>query len=337
MANHKLLYLILFLIPTIVFGNIAQPGIRNAGGTGTFSLLYTEDSASYKKIQMQKEQVTIQLYNNYAVVKGEYWLYNTTQQAITLKVGYPINTIYKREVSRNRTDIKFDSLYQISVFTDETTQNYNNKELHIQKQLLKSENWYSWNMDIAPKDTALVMVYFIVRTDNTIVSEGYSRDYPNGFMYLLETGAIWKQPILNGKIIIELKDDISIQSIIGVYPDSIFKIDKENKILLYHFCNLYPTDVNNIIVTYKKSKQKFDFGSVIANKEKLFTEIDKLSTQDFTGLHFEQINFKSPFKIPDGMVSNIFFGMLYIIFEFWYVIIIAIVLMILLFRNKKTK
>ena len=82
---------LLLLLPFLAFSNAAQPGFWNAGGTGNFSLLYPEDSASYQKIQMVKELVAIQLYRGYAVVKGQYWMYNDTEEEVNIKVGYPLN------------------------------------------------------------------------------------------------------------------------------------------------------------------------------------------------------------------------------------------------------
>jgi hypothetical protein len=44
--NHLKTILIglLSLLPLLLYANTAQPGIRNAGGTGSFTLLFPEDS-----------------------------------------------------------------------------------------------------------------------------------------------------------------------------------------------------------------------------------------------------------------------------------------------------
>ncbi len=52
---YKLLIIILFSLPINILGNTAQPGFWGAGGTGTFSLLYPEDSLQYKKIQKMSQ------------------------------------------------------------------------------------------------------------------------------------------------------------------------------------------------------------------------------------------------------------------------------------------
>lgn len=335
--NHKIYFLLLFFLPNFIFGNSAQPGIWNAGGTGNFSLLYPEDSASFKKIQMQREQVSIQLYKNYAVVKGEYWLVNSTEKKIELKVGYPINTIFKSQNNRNRADIEFDSLYQLSVYINNTLIEKKKTDSVPSISTWKKDNWYIWNMQILPKDTTLVTLYFIVRTDNTIVSKGYTRNHPNGFMYILETGSIWKQPIENGKIIVELKDDISLKSIKGIAPDSIFNVDKERKIFYYEFNNLSPTSLNNIIITYNKRDEKFNFNSVIANNQKLYQSIDELSLTDISTLKLEQKHFNSPFDVESGFLVTFILLLIVIVISNWYIILLILVLLFFLNRYLKKR
>src|SRR5690606_30316289 len=94
---HKFLGITIFIItlvlPQNLFANASQPGIWNAGGT-VFTMLYPEDSLTFKKIQMQEERIYIQLYRGYAVVKGIYLFRNTTQEALNFKMGYPVNCIY---------------------------------------------------------------------------------------------------------------------------------------------------------------------------------------------------------------------------------------------------
>ena len=69
--------------------NISQPGIYNADGMA-FSMLFQEDSLSYKKVQMQEEKIYIQLYKSFAVVKGTYKMVNTSNENLSFKMGYPI-------------------------------------------------------------------------------------------------------------------------------------------------------------------------------------------------------------------------------------------------------
>ncbi|PHK03737.1 hypothetical protein VF10_38295, partial [Nostoc linckia z13] len=81
------------LLPQQTLANAAQPGIWNAGGK-VFTMLYPEDSLSFKKVQMQQERIYIQLYKGFAVVKGTYIFKNTSNENLQFKMGYPVNGIY---------------------------------------------------------------------------------------------------------------------------------------------------------------------------------------------------------------------------------------------------
>ena len=85
---------LLVFISTSLFANVAQPGLWGCGGAGSFSLLFEGDSNAYQKVQMQKERVSIQLYKGYAVVKGEYWMFNHSAEDIIMNailLMLPIN------------------------------------------------------------------------------------------------------------------------------------------------------------------------------------------------------------------------------------------------------
>jgi hypothetical protein len=115
---HTLFIFLFCILPLKAFSNAAQPGFWNAGGTGTFSLLYPQDLEQFQKIQMVKEKVSIQLYKGYAVVKGEYWMYNDTKDSIRINVGYPLNSSYISTSHRYiRKEIKFDFLYALFIAT----------------------------------------------------------------------------------------------------------------------------------------------------------------------------------------------------------------------------
>src|SRR5690554_1969941 len=114
---QKLIGIAIFLIAVTpsqkVFANASQPGVWNAGGT-VYTMLYPEDSLTFKKVQMQQERIYIQLYKGYAVVKGAYLFRNTTGEPLKFKMGYPVNGIYYGgEVDVN--EVTLDSLSQFKI------------------------------------------------------------------------------------------------------------------------------------------------------------------------------------------------------------------------------
>jgi len=296
---YKLIFIILFSFPVHILGNAAQPGFWGAGGTGTFSLLYPEDSLQYKKIQMVKENVSIQLYLGYAVVKGKYWMYNPTSDSVTIKVGYPLNSSFNSETefSHQFTEIRFYSLYGLRAFRNGEEVIISSEAINNPNAGWENDNWYVWDNTFIPSDTTLITVYFIVNTNNTIIREGYNKDYNNGFIYLLETGATWKQPIVEGEIRIKLMGGLSLGDIKGLSPDSLFISDVKTGILITRFQDISPTSKNNIIITYTENLDEFNFQNILKNQDKLFEEIDLFSSLQINESNFIRRNFGDPFEV----------------------------------------
>ncbi len=303
--QRKWSFILLLFISVSLFANIAQPGIRDAGGTADFSLLFTADSAAYHKIQMQEERIFVQLYKGFAVVKGEYEMLNTTDQQISFKAGYPLNASF--ETTKNNSDltaILFEQLYGFQVVQNGNPVDviqepipYEVKEVdHYSSG--ENEDWYLWTATFAPESLTKIEVYFIVNTNNSNVREGYDgKDY-NGFVYVLETGANWKPPIGKGTILVELMDGLTDRDIHGVSPTNIFALNEENNLLRYEFANLNPTRKDNIAITYHDQIEGFDFNEILQNKFQLQASVEQLSTRNIPSSKFEPVEFDSPFDLP---------------------------------------
>ncbi|MFK7771188.1 MAG: hypothetical protein AB8F94_03575 [Saprospiraceae bacterium] len=319
MKNLIISFLLLFFLQNFSFGNIAQPGMWQAGGMGNFSLLYAQDSSAFQKIQMVNERVSILLYPGFAVVKGEYWMHNDTDSTLTIKTGYPINSSSE---SRGRTlmQVQFEELYGLKVLV-------NNIETPLLTEQ-KDENWYIWNNTFPQKTTTKIVVYFLMDTNQAQVLQGYTKDYSNGFVYLLETGAIWKQPIIKGEIRIQTKDDLKIKNIRGTFPQGFFNTNSSEQILQGQFTNLSPTAQNNIVISYGKKLENFDFKKTLESQAKYFLAVDELSQLNLGGLKFTFHHFDDPFEIPvfDGIRPTGLFSWITLIFYFVVALISALVL-----------
>lgn len=304
--NRRYLALTLLLfLATNAFPNAAQPGFWNAGGTGTFSLLYPEDSAAYQKIQMVRELVTVQLYRGFAVVKGSYWMYNETADTVRIRTGYPLNASYSGESANhyNREEIRFDSLYGLQARVEGLPAAIIATPLEDPEHGYGTENWYVWTTDFPPGDTTYIEVYFVVNTNDTQIIQGYDREHHNGFIYLLETGSTWKQPIVEGEVRIQLMEDLAPEEISGVAPDSIFGLSSEGKILLTRFQNLSPTGDNNIVLAYGEKRENFDFSEALSRQSALYEAIDAFAATDLESRTFTSITFGDPFEVGSSVGS----------------------------------
>lgn len=294
--NKIFIIIVNLLLGQVLYSNSAQPGLWSAGGTGTFSLLYPEDEYGYKKIQMIDELVTIKLFDGFASVKGTYWMANTTSDTIKIKTGYPVNSQFKSEKGFYRTDITFDKLYEINVLTNGGNQKLKIEQIPQENIKLENPDWYVWNNAFSPNDTTIIQIYFLVKTNESTLIDGYKHEDLNGFIYLLESGSTWKQPIKKGKIQIVLDGSIKIKKLRGVNPDSIFMWNKEQNMLITNFTNLNPTELDNIIITYPNYNSNFDFAKVVLGSKKYFKELDSIEKLDINESLFEKIEFGNPFK-----------------------------------------
>lgn len=306
--------------------NSAQPGFWDAGGTGSFSLLYPEDSAAYKKVQMVRELVAIQLYPGYAVVKGTYWMHNTTTDSLSFKAGYPLYGHYIAETEHySLMDISFDSLYGMQVHVDDVEVSDFGTENHDTK-IWGAEQWHTFQVQFAPMDTVMIEVYFILNTNNTTILSGYDRDYTNGFIYLLETGATWKQPIVQGEVRLQMMGGLTVDDVVGIAPDSVMQIDQATQTIVYRFNNLEPNHNSNVVVAYGKQLEGFDFSAVVAQSDELYNAIELLVNQP-PSMALVPTAFDDPFRVHStNWSANFIF--IAIIFGPPILIFIAVVLLL---------
>lgn len=324
----------IFIGSIFLISNSAQPGVWNAGGSGSFTLLYPEDSIAYKKIQMQSEKIYMQLYKGFATVKGNYFFKNTTNDTLKIKVGYPINNVFKNvQFHDNVNEVNVDGLYKIKGFV-------NNKELSLfEKPNAENENWYVWEIAFLPKKTTHFSVYFLVNTNNAKIMQGYNSDEKNAFIYLIETGSLWKSPIENGDFYTQLKDNISIKNTKVSSPTSLF-FNSDNNILHFKMSDYGKNPDPNFVVSYGETLKDFNFKEITQKSNFYFSEIDQFSKTNFNEIAFEPINLKNVYEV-DGIgnasINIVFYLAIYGIPIFLSLIAIFIILIIIKnFRKSKS-
>lgn len=324
--------------------NVAQPGIWNAGGT-VYSMLYPEDSLTFKKVQMLEENIFIQLYKGYAVVKGAYIFRNTTEEKLNFKMGYPVNSVYYGGDDK-LNQIRIDSLNQFKIQSNNTWINVIEQAVENVDSYKKiNENWKVWQMYFSPNETKTVQVYFIVNTNNARISEGYNNERKNAFIYLLESGKIWRQPIEKGKFYVQMMDGMSIKDIHGIAKGFDFLYNKNERIYAGTKTNFSPTPNDNLIVTYHKYNEKFSLDKINTPFEELYARIDEMSMIPFEKTVFSDTKIKDPYAVKTTLLG--IFPALLTSFVLYAPIVIGIVTLLIIVwavlkwnkirRNKNTK
>lgn len=323
----------IIIFTAFLISNSAQPGVWNAGGSGSFTLLYPEDTVAYKKIQMKSENIYMQLYKGFAGVKGDYYFKNTSTDTLKIKVGYPINNVFENiDFHHQVNEVRVDGLYKIKGLIND------GEAKLFQKPNSENDNWYVWEIVFPPKEITKFTVYFLVNTNNAKITEGYNSDEKNAFIYLIETGSIWKSPIENGNFYTQFKDNISIDNVKTSAPTSQY-FNKKNTILKFSLSDYGKKPDPNFIVTYGKTLSDFNFKEITKNSEHYFKEIDDFSQQNFESYRFSEITLPNAYKV--GGLGNASVGFLFYLGIYGIPILIGLIIIIfvttLYKRLKKSK
>ena len=280
MLKNSIFRLLLFcILPFASMGNAAPPGIWDAGHGATLIPLFKSDTAALRNVQMQKELIFIDLYKHYAVIKGSYWFYNHGTKTEKIRTGYPVNGKYW---IKNEDQVTFNDLYHLRVesngmaiphykledYPDSSWQ----KEFTSPQVLESVGNWYVWDMDFPAGTATRIDVYFIVQTPASL-TQGYGRKEANAFEYIVQTGSAWTGRIMEGQLIVNLKDGLTIDNILGVRP--IGKTAYRNNQLLYSISNLKPEPGDDLIIWYEGSSDTSIASLVPAD---LFASVNQTDT-----------------------------------------------------------
>lgn len=312
MTLHKILFTAFLLITITLaqktFANAAQPGMWNAGGT-VYTMLYPEDAITFKKVQMQQERIFIQLYKGFAVVKGTYVFKNTTNEHLQFKMGYPINGIYSGG-ENDLNQIILDSLSQFKIKANNkwlSLEKENHPEINTNTQNINafSDNWKVWQMQFAPNEIQKVEVYFIVNTNEARIRKGYNIEKRNAFIYLLESGSVWKNNIEKGEFYIQLMNGLTPENVQGISNGFGFKFNTQYQIFAGQKINFSPTPKDNLIINYSEFNENFSFENAIKQTNELFVKIDQMSQLSFESLTYSTIKLGNPYEVESTIEGTL--------------------------------
>lgn len=284
----SLLLFLALMAPLALRANVAQPGLYRAGGGTTFEPAFPEDSVAFRQVQMIKERVFVQLYPGFAVVKGTYWLMNTASRSVDMKVGYPLRSTQNTEIGGRRLDFETGAPVEFRVRID-------GQQAAVQQDA--PSGWEIWSVRFPAGDTVQIDVFFITNTNEASVLDGYKHQSANGFLYLLESGISWKQPIRDGQITLQLMGGLGLKNVKGLWRDTLYRADAARKILVRSFHDLSPTPADNVIVTYGKPLPNFDFEASRRDTATLYQRIEAFSVSAPDAGPFVARRFDDPFEV----------------------------------------
>ena len=214
----------------------------------------------------------------------------------------------------------------------------NGKEATLYKKPnAENDNWYVWEIAFPPNKIIDFTIYFLVNTNNAKITKGYNSEQKNAFIYLIETGSLWKSPIEKGNFYTQLKDDIAIKNAKASSPTKLF-FDKEHRTLKFSLSNYGKTPDPNYVITYSEKLENFDFKEITKKSDAYFKEIDYFSKNDFNTYSFNEIEIPNAYEV--GGISNNIVGILFYLTIYGIPILLCILvltLIIILYKKMKSK
>lgn len=299
--------LLFFTLNNKAYANVSMPGFWNVGTGRSIEPVSLAEIKTAENIQMKKENISVLLYKNFAVVKGHYEMLNTSTKPISVTMGYPEHGIfYNKEVE----NVVFNELQALKVAINDKETTFTTKESELSKSNLNE--WYTWSVNFAPKTITQITVYYLVDTSFAVLKKGYSSISGNGFAYIVESGKVWKDKIGEGTVTIKLMDDLTEENLFNITPSKV-QYDETNQALVYNFKNLEPEHDDNIVIRYRKIKTGINFESITKEALKYYQEVDKLDMLKIDTNNLKTLE-KDSFKASSSGLDDLILMMLAIIF-----------------------
>lgn len=221
-------------------------------------------------IQMDKEEVFIQVYRDYAVVKGRYWMKNLSDRDVKLVAGYPSRALSPGD---NKYALDANDIEHFKVVVNGRAK----KTWSVEDQ-----SWLYWDEYFPANTTTLVEVYFTHRTqgygfveDSATNSTRYIKHIAS---YVLETGATWGHPINEATILLQLQDDVETKDIAYFTKKDFVGYDDKQKTFTYKKAKFDASKKDNIEIAFMEETQN----STLAENESLFTPDDYILIDEWS-------------------------------------------------------
>ncbi|MCU0351706.1 MAG: hypothetical protein MUF43_12915, partial [Flavobacterium sp.] len=198
--------------------------------------------------------------------------------------------------------IILDSLSQFKIMANNrwlTLEDEKHPEINTNAQNINafSENWKVWQMNFSPNEIQKVAVYFIVNTNEARIRKGYDIEKRNAFIYLLESGSVWKDKIEKEEFYIQLMDGLTPENVQGISEGFGFKFNSQHQIFAGQKTNFSPTSKDNLIINYSEFNENFSFENAIKQTNELFAKIDQMSQLSFESLTYSTIKLGNPYEV----------------------------------------
>lgn len=217
-------------------------------------------------IQMVSELVTVDLYKDSSFVECVFNMHNFDKSQ-NLEIGFPIMNFYlwsdnfsnPLEIASQKAKNQFEvfirgsKVNKVNIFVPQNLisllSGHDGLERYRLLQDYQNQNkpWYLWKVHFDQNESLKIMVRY--RLPSGAVKSNHF------FNYLLSTGAAWKGPIENAKVVVNLKN-IPTDQLLSITPKKHIKTKGQQ--LIWSFKNLEPTIKDDIFIKYETVKGSYN-------------------------------------------------------------------------------
>jgi hypothetical protein len=243
-------------------------------------------------------------------------------------MGYPVKGIYfGGEADLNQ--VSLDSLSQFKIrakdkwlpLLEKPNAEYGNIRNF-------SDDWKVWEMDFMSEEAQTVEVYFMVNTNEAGVRQGYESERRNAFIYLLESGSVWHQPIEKGDFYVQLMDGLTQENVQGLSSGFGFQYNNTYQLYAGSKINFSPAPKDNLIITYHERNESFSFEAIITQSDSLFAKMDDLSRLPLETLTYTETETGDPYEVESTFWGA--FPVLLTLFVIFAPVIIGVIIVLII-------
>ncbi|HYV92278.1 MAG TPA: hypothetical protein VE978_10860 [Chitinophagales bacterium] len=312
---------LLFVLMLIEFVVKASSPLQfiGAGSVSIFQPVFADDTLVSKKIYLLNQQIRIDVYRGYAVVRADYWFNNSSDATVFLPVGFPScpGGFFQNKNSGEqncselywlRIMINNGAPFAASVLTNDSLllkrspgQKNSGSKILFQRNPFgekeKYSSWQTWNISFLP-GVSVVSLNYGVKTGDVELLINKDSIQGNALQYSFSNYKWWEGGKENGEIWMRMSDGYITKDILGLLPDK--KFLGGNSIVHAAMKDVVNDSAQRIVLWYRKlddatvipshvnwERNFFKLNDWITNK-KILATLSPFSATDYEGKAFMQ-------------------------------------------------
>ncbi len=280
----KLLFLNLLLLNIAVRAYTSQ-NIIQGGTTSIFQPVYAADTANSKALSIINQQIRIDVFQGYAVVRADYWFNNSSDKEVSFPAGFH---------SCNKAAAGCDEFYWLRIMVNSGAPfaAHNIDSVLAGKLVAAGDRTSAFNLTFIPGVTEISVNYGI-KTAGALLITGRDSISGNAFRYIANGYQWWDNGENKGDLWIRMNGGYTTKDVIGLLPDKMFMggntvlhaylkdvLNNSSDAVLLWYPNIDSTPASLSQVSWETQFYKVNGWKV---NEKIMATLVPFSANDFEG------------------------------------------------------